>query len=63
LPAYVTALAGKNRFFIDRRQHRRLPCGSVRHGIFVENVPMLWLLMAFAESGGTASLWIHCAVD
>jgi hypothetical protein len=61
LAAYVTALRAKTGISILDGGNMALAERIRRHGNFVENVPMAVLLMAFAESGGTASLWIHCA--
>jgi len=61
LAAYVTALRAKTGISILDGGNMALAVRIRRHGNFVENVPMAVLLMAFAESGGTASLWIHCA--
>jgi len=61
LSAYVSALRAKTGTAILDGGHIALAERIRRHGNFIENVPMAVLLMAFAESGGTASLWIHSA--
>lgn len=61
LAAYVTALRAKTEISILDGGNMAFAVRIRRHGNFVENVPMAVLLMAFAESGGTGSLWIHCA--
>jgi len=61
LSAYVSALRAKTSISILDGGNTALAERIRRHGNFVEIVPMAVLLMAFSESGGTASLWVHCA--
>jgi uncharacterized membrane protein YecN with MAPEG domain len=61
LSAHVSALRAKTKVSILDGGNTALSERIRRHGNFVEYVPMAVLLMAFAESSGTASVWIHAA--
>jgi uncharacterized membrane protein YecN with MAPEG domain len=61
LSAHVSVMRGKTNTSILDGGNMALAERIRRHGNFVEYVPMAVLLMAFAESSGTAAVWVHSA--
>jgi uncharacterized protein len=59
LSIHVTMLRAKTKISLLDGGNRQLTERIRRHGNFVENVPMVLLLMLIAEALGTSSIWLH----
>ena len=59
LSTHVTVLRTKTGISIMDGGNTKLAESIRRHGNFIENVPMILLLMAVAEFLGTANFWLH----
>jgi uncharacterized membrane protein YecN with MAPEG domain len=61
LSTHVTMLRAKTRVALGDGGNPDLALRMRRHGNFVENVPIVLLLMVMAELLGAGSLWLHAA--
>jgi uncharacterized protein len=61
LSSHVSAQRGATKVSILDGGNAELQLRMRRHGNFVENVPMVLLLMALAEIDGVGPNWIHAA--
>ncbi len=61
LSTHVTMLRASTGISINDGGNREMALRMRRHGNFVENVPMIVLLMLLAELLGSGALWLHVA--
>ena len=61
LSTHVTMLRASTGISINDGGNSELALRMRRHGNFVENVPMIVLLMLLAELLGSGALWLHAA--
>ena len=61
LSTHVTMLRASLGVSINDGGNKELALRMRRHGNFVENVPMIVLLMLLAELLGSGALWLHAA--
>lgn len=61
LSTHVTMLRASLGVSINDGGNKELALRMRRHGNFVENVPMIVLLMLLAELLGRGALWLHAA--
>jgi uncharacterized protein len=59
LSIHVTMLRAKTKISLLDGGNHQLTERIRRHGNFVENVPMVLLLMLIAETLGTSGTWLH----